>query len=132
MAKASLSRCRSCATVAPSAPSSSASDDGDTEHQERLPGEPEPLQRLPAAGAALERGAEQVGTQPALYVGSGADPEQVQRDQLGGVAERLGPLLAERSGYRGPDRAEHLVAGADGDRDARHRERVGALARPAR
>ena len=96
----------------------------DAEHHQRLAGQPQPVQGRTRAGTALERRAEQVGPQPALHVGSGADPEQVQRDQLGGVLEGLGALVAERAGHRRPDRAEHLVARADRDRDARHRERV--------
>ena len=98
----------------------------------RLAGQPEPVQRLSRAGPAFERGAEQVGAQPALDVGAGPDAQQVQRDQLRGVAQCLGALVAERTGHGGPDRAEHLVAGAHGDRHPRHREGVLAVRDRAR
>ncbi|MCB1961873.1 MAG: hypothetical protein KDF24_01705, partial [Rhodocyclaceae bacterium] len=99
----------------------------DAEDHERLSGEPEPVQRLARPRAALERRAEQVRPQPSLHVGARADAQQVEGDQLRGLAERLGPLLAERPGHRGPDRAEHLVTGPDRDGDAGHRERVVAV-----
>jgi hypothetical protein len=97
------------------------------QHGHRLVGEAQPVQRLACPGAALQRRAEQVGAQPAVHVRTGPDAQQVQGDQRGRVGQRPHPLVAERPGHRRPDRAEHLVAGPDRDRDAgqRHLVRLG-------
>ena len=62
---------------------------GRSEHDDLLAGQAEPAQRVARADTALQRGAHQVGAQPALHVGAGAHPQQVQGDQLGGVLQRL-------------------------------------------
>ena len=124
-ANPSLSRWRSWATAAPGLERLVArAREGDTEDHQPLAGQPEAVERVPGAGASLQRGAEQVGAQPALDVGSGAHPEQVQRDQLRRLAQRVAALLAERSGDRGPDRAQHLVPRPHRDRHPGHGERV--------
>ena len=85
---------------------------------EVVAGQPEPAERIPCAGAALERGADELGPQAPLHVGAGPHPQQMQRDELRGIPQRRRALRGERSVHGGPDRPEHFVARAHGDRDA--------------
>ena len=71
-------------------------DQGHSEDHDLLAGQAEAVQRVPRAGAALEGGADQVGAEPALHVGAGAHPQQVQRHELGGVRAWRCPFGSER------------------------------------
>ncbi len=61
-------------------------EDGESQHHHGLVGQAEAAERLAGAHAALQRGADQVGTEPALDVGAGPDAQHVQRDDPGAVA----------------------------------------------
>ena len=60
-------------------------------------------ERVAGADTALERGADQVGAQPALHVGTGPHAQQVQGHQLGGVLQ-----AAARSAVTSPSIAAQI------------------------
>ncbi len=73
-------------------------DNRDAEDHQRAGGQAKATEGLPGADATFQRRAQQVGAQPPLDIGAGPDPQQVQGHQLGGVAQRLGPLVAQGPG----------------------------------
>jgi hypothetical protein len=124
MASASPSRCRSVASRRRGALDLRRLQHRQREHDHRLVGQAQAAQRLAGADAALQRRTQKVCSESALDVGAGTDAQHVQRHHAGAVAQRLHPVGVERLAHRGPDRAEHLVAGAHGDRDPGHGELV--------
>ena len=61
--------------------------EGSGEDNHGSAGQAKPPQGIRRTGPAFQRRADQVGAQPALHVGAGPHPQQVQRDELGGVLE---------------------------------------------
>ena len=101
-----MSRCRSVATLASVAgPAGRVGgfEYGESQYRHGLVGEAEAAERLAGAHAALQRGADQVGAQPALDVGAGPDAQHVERDDPGAVAQRLHPVFLEGLLHRRPD-----------------------------
>ncbi len=99
---------------------------GDGQDDDLLAAQPQAGQRVPGTRAALEGGADQVRAKAALHVGSGAHAQHVQGDELGGILQGGGSFGRDLPVHRGPDRAEHLVARADSDRDSLLADGVGA------
>ena len=62
-------------------------DEGRADHADPLAGQAEPTEGVARPRAALERGADELGAEAALHVGAGAHAQQVQGDQLRGVAQ---------------------------------------------
>ena len=83
----------------------------------RCPPRPRRRERVPRAESALEGRADQLGREPALHVGAGADAQEMKGDELRGIPESCSALGREGSVHRGPHRPEDLIAGAHADRD---------------
>ena len=113
------------ASARPSAARPAAQRQGAASTTTGLPARPSRLSASRAPTPPSSAVLTQVGAQPALHVGAGAHPQHVQGHQLGGVLQRRAPLGRDLAVHRRPDRAQHLVARTDRDRDPLLADRVG-------